>query len=51
MPLYLAGGVVITAAFNQLFGFWAAAGIAVAVTTATKAIAVFVLHEFLGAVR
>lgn len=51
VPLYLAGGVVITAAFNQLFGFWPAAGIAVAVTTATKAIAVFVLHEFLGAVR
>jgi hypothetical protein len=51
VPVYLAGGVVVTAAFNELFGFWPAVGIAVAVTTATKAIAVFVLHRFLGAVR
>ena len=51
VPVYLAGGVVITAAFKQLFGFWPALGIAVAVTSATKAIAVFALHRFLGAVR
>ena len=51
VPLYLAGGVVITAAFKELFGFWPALGIAVAVTSATKAIAVFALHRFLGAVR
>ena len=51
VPLYLAGGVVITAAFKQLFGFWPALGIAVAVTTATKAIAVYALHRGLGAVR
>ena len=51
VPLYLAGGVVVTAAFKELVGFWPALGIAVAVTTATKAIAVFVLHRFLGAVR
>ena len=51
MPLYLAGGVVITAAFKELVGFGGALGIAVVVTTATKAIAVFALHRFLGAVR
>ena len=51
VPLYLAGGVVVTAAFKQLFGFWPALGIAVAATSATKAIAVVALHRFLGAVR
>ena len=51
VPVYLAGGVVITAAFKQLYGFWPALGIAVAVTSATKAIAVFALHRFLGTVR
>ena len=51
VPLYLAGGIVVTAAFKDLYGFWPALGIAVAVTSATKAIAVFTLHRFLGAVR
>jgi hypothetical protein len=51
VPLYLAGGIIVTAACQAAVGFWAALGIAIAVSTATKAVAVFALHRALGAVR
>lgn len=51
VPLYLTGGVIITAALRQYLGFWPAAAAAVAVSTFTKALSVYALHQSLGAVR
>jgi hypothetical protein len=51
VPLYLTGGVVITAAFREYTGFWIAAAASVAVCTFTKALSVYALHQALGAVR
>jgi hypothetical protein len=50
VPLYLGGGIIVTAACQAAVGFWAALGIAIAVSTATKAVAVFALHRACGAV-
>lgn len=51
VPLYLTGGVVVTAALRDELGFWRAAVVAVAVCAFTKALAVYVLHQSLGKVR
>ena len=51
VPLYLTGGVVVTAALRDDLGFWKAAAVAVAVSAFTKALAVYALHQSLGVVR
>lgn len=51
VPLYLTGGVVLTAAYMPVLGFWGAAGVAVAICTLTKALSVLALHQTLGVVR
>lgn len=51
VPLYLAGGVIITAAGRAQLGFWPAAGVALAANLAVKAWSTFALHTFLGGVR
>ncbi len=51
MPLYLTGGVMLTAAYRPYLGFWGAASVAVAICTLTKALSTYALHESLGRVR
>ena len=51
VPLYLAGGVVITSACQQALGFWGALGVSVLVCSVTKALAIAGLHQNVGAVR
>jgi hypothetical protein len=51
VPLYLTGGVVVTAACQAHLGFWGALGVAIGASTATKAVSVYALHQSLGRVR
>jgi hypothetical protein len=51
VPVYLAGGVVITSAGQGHLGFWGALGVAVGACTVVKTIAVVALHQLCGAVR
>ncbi len=51
VPVYLTGGIVVTAAGQAKLGFWGAMGAAVAVSSFTKAASTFALHRSLGSVR
>ena len=51
VPVYLAGGVVVTAAGQAKLGFWGAMGAAIAVSSLAKAASTFALHQVLGSVR